>query len=147
LSYKLIDSNQDWKAKWFYITNHHPELPKPSGKQPKHLAWWNTEPTMQEGIPLLELLQKIKVLREAGLRAEHVAFSFMKRRVQLLMACDTLGYQYTCDEDTSRMPGNEVDDEDNVERLGRIFKDMPPYTPFLVPEYSAARLPNKVSSR
>jgi hypothetical protein len=29
------------------------------------------------------------------------------------------------DEDTSRMPGNEVDDEDIVERLGRIFKDMP----------------------
>jgi hypothetical protein len=23
LSYKLIDSNQDWKSKWFYITNHH----------------------------------------------------------------------------------------------------------------------------
>jgi hypothetical protein len=36
LTYKLIDSNQDWKSKWFYITNHHPELPKPSGKQPKH---------------------------------------------------------------------------------------------------------------
>jgi hypothetical protein len=47
LAYKLIDSNQAWKAKWFYISNHHPELPKPSGKQPKHRAWWNTEPTMQ----------------------------------------------------------------------------------------------------
>jgi hypothetical protein len=35
LSYKLIDSSQYWKAKWFYITNHHPELPKPSGQQPK----------------------------------------------------------------------------------------------------------------
>jgi hypothetical protein len=46
LSCKLIDSNQDWKAKWFYITNHHPELPKPSGKLPKHRSWWNTEPTM-----------------------------------------------------------------------------------------------------
>jgi hypothetical protein len=46
LWYKLIDSNQDWKAKWLYITNHHPGLPKPSGKQPKHRAWWNTEPTM-----------------------------------------------------------------------------------------------------
>jgi hypothetical protein len=50
LSYKLIDSNQDWKAKWFYITNHHLGLPKPSGKQPKHRPWLNTEPTMQEGI-------------------------------------------------------------------------------------------------
>jgi hypothetical protein len=81
LVYKWIDSNQDWKSKWFYITNHHPELPKPSGKQPKHRPWWNTELTMQEGIQLPKLLVKIKALREAGLRAEHVAFSFMKRRV------------------------------------------------------------------
>jgi hypothetical protein len=105
------------------------------------------EPTMQEGIQLPELLQKIKTLREAGLRAEHVAFSFMKRRVQPLMGRDTLGYQYTGDDDTSRMPGNEVDDDDVVERLGRIFKDMPPYTPCPVSEYSAARPPNKIGNR
>jgi hypothetical protein len=101
---------------------------------------------MQEGIQLPELLGKIMALREAGLRAEHVAFSFMKRRVQPLMACDTLGYQYTGDDDTSRMPGGEVDDDDIVDRLGRIFKDMPVYTPCPVPEYSAVRPPNEVSS-
>jgi hypothetical protein len=121
LSYKLIDSNQDWKSKWFYITNHHPELPKPSGKQPHHRPWWNSEPMMQEGIQLPELLAKIKALREAGLRAEHVAFSFMKRKVQPLMARDTIGYQYTGNDDTSRMPGDEVDDDDIDDRLGRIF--------------------------
>jgi hypothetical protein len=147
LAYKLIDSNQDWKSKWFYITDHHLELPKPSGKQPKHRPWWNSEPTMQEGIQLPELLTKIKALREAGLRAEHVAFIFMKRRVQPLMAHDTLGYQYTGDGDSSRMPGGEVYDDDIVDRLGRIFKDMPAYAPCPVPEYSAARPPNEVSSR
>jgi hypothetical protein len=63
------------------------------------------------------------------------------------MPRDTLGYQYTGDDNTSRMPGNEIDDEDIVERLGRIFKDMPPYTPCPVSEYSAARPPNEVSSR
>jgi hypothetical protein len=47
---------------------------------------------MQEGIQLPELLIKTKALREAGLTAEHVAFSFMKRRVQQLMARDTLRY-------------------------------------------------------
>jgi hypothetical protein len=102
---------------------------------------------MQEGIRLPELLAKIKALREVGLRAEHVAFSFMKRRVQLLMACDTLGYQYTGDDDTSQMPGDEIDDDDIVDRLGRIFKDMPAYTPCPVPEYSTARPLNEVSSR
>jgi hypothetical protein len=147
LAYKLIDSNQDWKSMWFYVTNHHPELPKPSGKQPKHLPWWNTEPMMQEGIQLPELLTKIRALREAGPRAEHVAFSFMKRRVQPLMARDTLGYQYTGEGDSSRMPGGEIDDDDIIDKLGRIFKDMPAYTPCPVPEYSAARPSNEVSSR
>jgi hypothetical protein len=102
---------------------------------------------MQEGIQLPELLKKIKALREAGLRAEHVAFGFMKRRVQLLMAHDTLRYWYTGDEDTSRMPNDEVDDDDIIERLCKIFKDMSSYTPCPVPEYSALRPPSKVSSR
>jgi hypothetical protein len=101
---------------------------------------------MQDGIQLPELLAKIKALREAGLRAEHVAFSFMKRRVHPLMARDTLGYQYTGDGDSSRMPGDEIDDDDIVDRLGRIFKDMLAYTPCPVPEYSTARPPNEVSS-
>jgi hypothetical protein len=94
-----------------------------------------------------KLLAKIKALREAGLRAEHVAFSFMKRRVQPLMARDTLAYEYTSDDDTSRMPGDEVDDDNIVDRLARIFKDMPAYTPCPVPEYSPARPPKEVSSR
>jgi hypothetical protein len=76
---------------------------------------------MQEGIQLPELMKKIKALREAGLRAEHVAFSFMKRRVEPLMDRDTLGYQYTGSEDTSRIPGEEVDDEDIIENLAKIF--------------------------
>jgi hypothetical protein len=101
---------------------------------------------MQEGIQLPEPLAKIRALREAGLRAEHVAFSFMKRRVQPLMARDTLGYQYTGEGDSSRMPDGEIDDDDIIDRLGRIFKDMPVYTPCLVPEYSAARPANEVSS-
>jgi hypothetical protein len=58
-----------------------------------------------------------------------------------------LGYQNTGDDDSSRMPEGEVDDDGIVDRLGRIFKDMPVYTPCPVPEYSAARPPNKVSSR
>jgi hypothetical protein len=86
-------------------------------------------------------------LREAGLRAEHVAFSFMKWRVQPLMARDTLSYQYTGEGDSSRMPGGEIDDDDIIDRLGRFLKDIPAYTPCPVPEYSATHLPIEVSSR
>jgi hypothetical protein len=49
------------------------------------------------------------------------------------MARDTLGYQYTGEDDSSRMPGGEIDDGDIVERLGRIFKDVSAYTPCPVP--------------
>jgi hypothetical protein len=71
----------------------------------------------------------------------------MKRRVQPLMARDTLGYQYTSKGDSSRMRGGEIDDDDIIDRLGRIFKDMPAYTPCPVPRYSAAHPPNEVSRR
>jgi hypothetical protein len=42
------------------------------------------------------------------------------------------------------MPRDEVDDDDILDRLGRIFKDMPTYTPCPVPEYSAALPPKEV---
>jgi hypothetical protein len=131
------------------VLHHQPPLKAAEAQREAAKAppWWNTEPMMQEGIQLPELLAKIKALREAGLRAEHVAFSFMKRRVQPLMAQDTLGYQYTGEGDSSRMPGGEIDDDDIIDRLGRIFKDMPTYTACPIPEYSAARSPNEVSSR
>jgi hypothetical protein len=87
----------------------------------KNATWWNSEPTMQEGLQLPAPLEKIKALKKAGLRAKHVPFSFMKRRVQPLMARDHLDYEYTGTE--------EIDDDVIIERLGRIFKDMPPFRP------------------
>jgi hypothetical protein len=45
-------------------------------------------------------------------------------RLQSLIARDTLGYQYTGEGDSSRMPGSEIDDDDIIDRLGRIFKDI-----------------------
>jgi hypothetical protein len=63
------------------------------------------------------------------------------------MARDTLGYEYTGDDDTSRMPGDEVDDDVIVDRLARIFKYMSVYTPCPVPEFSASHPPKEVSSR
>jgi hypothetical protein len=70
-------------------------------------------------------LEKVKALRKAGLRAEHVAFSFMKRRVEPLMARDNLGYEYTRAEDSSRMPGEEIDNEVIIERLERSLRICP----------------------
>ena len=48
--YDLIDSNQDWKTKWFYIENAPPQLPKPSMFAPVYDILWKDKPTMQECI-------------------------------------------------------------------------------------------------
>jgi hypothetical protein len=101
---------------------------------------------VQEGLQLPVLLEKVKALRKARLRVEHVAFSFMKRRVQPLMARDHLSYKYTGAEDSSRMPGEKIDDDVIIDRLRKIFKDMPPYTLGPVEEYSASCSPKEVSS-
>jgi hypothetical protein len=45
------------------------------------------------------------------------------------------------------MPRGELDDNNIIERLSRIFKDMPSYTACPVEQYSAARPPKEVSSR
>jgi hypothetical protein len=65
---------------------------------------------------------------------------------RFILRLDEKGFEYTGDDDTSRMPGGEVVDDDIVDRLTRILKDMPPYTACAVPEYSAARPPKEVSS-
>jgi hypothetical protein len=84
---------------------------------------------MQEGPQLLALLEKVVALRTAGLRDEHMAFSFMKRRVKTLIRRIHLGYEYTGEDDPSRLHEEDISGELIVEQLGEIFRDMPPYIP------------------
>jgi hypothetical protein len=50
------------------------------------------------------------------------------------MARDTLGYQYTGDNDTSRMPGNEIDDDwvGSSKICHHTYPAQSPSTPWLV---------------
>jgi hypothetical protein len=84
---------------------------------------------MQEGPQLLALLEKVVALRTAGLRDEHMAFSFMKRRVKTLIRRIHLGYEYTGEDDPLRLHEEDISGELIVEQLGEIFRDMPPYIP------------------
>jgi hypothetical protein len=63
------------------------------------------------------------------------------------MARDHLDYEYTGAIDPSRMPSEEIDDDVIIEKLGKILKDMPPFTPCSMEEYPASRPLNEVSSR
>jgi hypothetical protein len=120
--------------------------PYPMEKNPDEITMFMRLVERGLALPASNFFKWLLFVREARLRAEHVAFSFMKRRVQSLMARDTLGYQYTGEGDSSRMPDIEIDDDNIINRLGRILKDMPAYTPCPVPEYSAAHPPKGVSS-
>jgi hypothetical protein len=87
------------------------------------------------------------VLKTVGLRAEHVAFSFTKRRIQSLMRRVHLEYEYTRANDRSKLKAEEISDKLIVTRLHKIFKDMSTYTPCPVQEYNASHPPKPVSSR
>jgi hypothetical protein len=142
LSYKLIDSNQDWKAKWFYITNHHPRVAEAEREAAQ------ASPAMEYGADDAggDLAPGVVGADQGAKRsrAEGRAHGLQLHEAQ---GAATDGFEYTGDDDTSRMPGDEVNDDDIVDRLAQIFKDMPPYTACAVPEYSAARPPKEVSSR
>jgi hypothetical protein len=88
---RLIDSNQNWKYKWFYMNNHLPALPKPSIFTPKHDDCQKDELAMEECLHLPKLLEKIVDPKKQGLTSERVTFSFMKRQILPLMKMDHLG--------------------------------------------------------
>jgi hypothetical protein len=43
--YKPINSNTDWKYMWFYVSNHHLQLPRTSMYAPEYHGLWNVNPT------------------------------------------------------------------------------------------------------
>jgi hypothetical protein len=87
---------------------------------------------MQDVLQLQALLEKITTLRMAGTRAKHVSFIFMQRRVHQVMERDHLGNEYNGVDHPSRLHDGDICNELIIERLGKIFKDMPPCTPCLV---------------
>ena len=44
--YELINLNQGWKTKWFYIENQLPQLPKVAMYASEHHTKWKEEPRM-----------------------------------------------------------------------------------------------------
>ena len=101
---------------------------------------------MHECLQVSDLLKKIVELKQKGLTAKRVAFSFMKRHIQPLMKREILGYEYTSLDDISRMTADDIYDDLILERLQKIFKNLEGI-PATVEEYSATNPPKPVSSR
>ena len=87
------------------------------------------------------MLARIAALKKKGLTTKRVAFSFMKRRIQTLMERVHLGYEYTGDDDESRMATGPLSNDLIMEQLARMFKGLKADVPKAVLEFSAARPP------
>ena len=101
---------------------------------------------MNECLQILDLPKKIVKLKNKGLTAERVAFSFMKHRIQKLMKREHLGYEYTGPDDVSRMSTEHISDDEVMERLQKVFKNLDGI-PVTVREFSTDNPPKEVSSR
>ena len=76
---------------------------------------WNKKPVDESQIP--ELLEPIAILRQNNLTREAAVFDWMKRRIQLLQAWETLGFQYQGTTDLSRYSEEEISDEEAFSRV------------------------------
>ncbi|CAD6342771.1 unnamed protein product [Miscanthus lutarioriparius] len=110
-----------------------------SGHKPVCTAKWNSPPNQKESIRIEELVEKIANLKDQGLTAAGIAWSFIKRRIQPLQERSVPGYLYKGPEDPSRLKEDLTHDE-ILERVGKFLTGVhsEPKTP---PEYSATNSP------
>jgi hypothetical protein len=146
LFYKFPSNILGWKSHWFYIGNHVPQLPKRPGKPPVMRPEWNTELSRGDMDQVNELIAIIAAHKEIGVTGASVMFSFLKRRIQPIQQCHTLGFEYIYAEDPSWMCVEELTDDAALIRVKRVLLDVNavPYIPEL---FYAQNPPKPVSIR
>ena len=70
-------------------------------------------------------------------------FDWMKRRIQLLQARETLGFRYHGITDSSRYSEEEISDEEVFSRVQRLLRDVKK-VPVVPDMFSAANPPKQV---
>ena len=73
-------------------------------------------------------------------------FDWMKRRIQLLQARETFGFQYQGTTDSSRYSEEEISDEEVFSRVQRLLRDVKKI-PIVPDTFSAASPPKQVLIR
>lgn len=138
----LKDPVRTWRSEWFVIGDMAQLLVR-SGHKPVCTAKWNSPPNQKESIRIEELVEKIANLKDQGLTAAGIAWSFIKRRIQPLQERSVPGYLYKGPEDPSRLKEDLTHDE-ILERVRKFLTGVhsEPKTP---PEYSATNSPPSVS--
>jgi hypothetical protein len=92
--------------------------------------------------PLLEWIGALKLM---GLSGAGIVASFVRRRIQPLMAREHLGFEYTGPKDPSRLvPDDELDEGGVLQRLQKVLKGVS-VMPLRVKEYDSTHPPPAIS--
>lgn len=103
IEYQLPSNLAGWRDCWFYIGNHSPKLPDQSREAPIPNGECNLEVNENYMVQVLELLDKITGLRDAGVTRASVMWSWLARRIQPLQKREKFGHKYLSEEDLSRL--------------------------------------------
>jgi hypothetical protein len=93
-----------------------------------------------------ELLDITEAHKMTGVTGASVMFSFFKRRVQPILQCHRLGFEYTGSKDPSRMCVEELSDDAALLQVRRVLLDMDT-VPYVLELFTARNLPKPVSTR
>ena len=102
---------------------------------------WNKKPVDESQIT--ELLARIANLREKNMNGDAVMLDWMKRRIQMLQARETLSFQYQGTTDSSRYSEEAILDEEVFSQVQRLLRNIKKV--LVVPDkFSAAGPPKQV---
>ena len=87
---------RDWKSEWFYTGNMNPPLEVHTNSPPVVTDNWERNSlTVEEVSSLKPLFERIGALKLRGLTGVGIVASFIRHRIQPLMARDRFGFEYT----------------------------------------------------
>lgn len=133
-------------SEWFYPGNMNPPLEVHSNSPPVvNDNWEKNSLTAREVGSLKTLLERIGALKLMGLSGAGIEASFIRRRIQPLMAREHLGFEYIGPKDPSRLvPNDELDEGGVLQRLQNVLKGVF-VVPLRVKEYDSTHPPPAVS--
>ena len=119
IPYKLSSNVIDWKEFWFYIENQAPALPARTSRPPVPRTSWNV--TVEDLAQVNELLDMIDHLKKMKITGASVVGNWVMRRIQPLQKRANLGYEYTGEDDPSRLDSKKISDADALCLVSRVL--------------------------
>jgi hypothetical protein len=115
----------DWRVEWFYAKNVLPALALHTNAGPSVNNRWEKEAlTPSETERIKPFFKEIKAFKIQDLSGIGIVASFIRRRVQPLRERVHYSFEYIRTEDPTQMSRDKLSEEEILERLQKILKDV-----------------------